>query len=217
MGSQIGSYLTGTKSVLVGQGSALTASGVCAPFPRAFLTDGASFLTGGESLLTATTPLACGGGDCTPGQVLYDVMLSAEMTIASDSVTVGPTWGVYEIPGFGPFPDCTNFQIQITTDLKVTGGGASVWAYLNVSGLDLESRAFAGFHPPYNLAMAASEDTGIYETEVYVDVNGFVNTFVDFAGPLPAQSVYFWVPPKPPGFDTATYLIKNVHIRIVTI
>lgn len=154
---------------------------------------------------------------CAPGQVLYDVMLPTEMTIASDSVTVGPTWGVYEIPGFGPFQNCTNFQIQITADLKVTGGGASVWAYLNVSGLDLESREFSGFHPPYNLAMAGSEDIGVYETEVFVDVNGFANTFVDFAGPLAAQSVYFWVPPKPPSFDTATYLIKNVHIRIVTI
>ncbi len=53
------SWLTGQGSVLSGNDSALTATGVCAPLHPDFIKDGASFLTGQESVLTATTPPAC--------------------------------------------------------------------------------------------------------------------------------------------------------------
>jgi hypothetical protein len=62
----IGSWKAGTGSVKTGYGSAKTATGICAPFPDEFETDGASFKLGKESLKTATTPPACTtcGGPC---------------------------------------------------------------------------------------------------------------------------------------------------------
>jgi hypothetical protein len=56
---RIGSFPTGTWSVPTGQGSVATATGVCAPFPGQFLTDGASFTKGPSTVATACPIPAC--------------------------------------------------------------------------------------------------------------------------------------------------------------
>lgn len=92
----LGSYLTGKLSVLTGQGSTPTATGVCAPFPGIFLTDGASFKTGTESVLTATTPPKC---SCTPS-LCYKIQ-----PVIADTLVLCPFQGsLADISGNGLTP-----------------------------------------------------------------------------------------------------------------
>ncbi len=220
----IGSHLTGSTGVLTGAGSVLTAAGICPPLPGLFLTDGASFLTGAPSVLTAAEAPPCGDA-CTPGQTTYEGTLAAEARVASDAVATPPTYGVLEIP-IGTFPDCTNFQLAISLDAKWLGfpGPAisSIYAYLNNSGMQLDHRSFtgsgAGPYPDPTAKMAGGPAAdGAYHHVVMVNAIGFVDPFVDFAGPLPAQSLYFWVPVFPPTFVTGDFDIKNIAYSIVTI
>lgn len=60
-------------------------------------------------------------------------------------------------------------------------------------------------------------DEGAYHTYIFKAFVDLTTPYVNFAGPLPAMSVYFWVPVKFPDPEPGQYLVKNVHIKIITI
>ncbi len=218
----IGSFKSGAgTSVETGTGSAPTASGVCAPAPGLWLTDGASFVTGSESVKTAGEPPACSSGGCDPGQVLFDQTFAAEAQICSDCIAVGPTWGVYEIPGLGTFPDCTNLRIEVSCDAKWLDVPippvVSFHAYMNNSGMTLSSRDFTD---PFGIPQLAGGPAVFDGTYQPVTMIGWLTAdpYVDFAGPIATpQSLYLWVPPIAPSYTTGNFKVKNVHIRITTV
>lgn len=224
--SMIGSFRTGTTSVLTGQGSTPTAAGVCAPFPGLFLTDGASFKTGTESVLTASEPPPC-GGDCSPGQVLWDFFDPAEYYISTDERPFSDD--VHEAIGCPPLPGCSNFRVTVGLDCKWAYGATpfpnSLFAYLNTSGLDLASREFLYAPPPAppgtgspTATLAGGDGTGIYVSQTLTSqISGFTEPYQDFAGPRDSASVYFWVPIVFPGPSSGAYYIKNLRIQIVTV
>jgi hypothetical protein len=220
--SMIGSFRTGTTSVLTGQGSTPTAAGVCAPFPGLFLTDGASFKTGTESVLTASEPPPCGDG-CAAGQTIFDQTFADVVEVASSAVATPPTYGVYEIP-VGSFADCPNFRLSITADcawLGETGGirnGGAIHAYLNASGMDLATRAFTSGAIGDQLAnIPANESDNSYRSYTFVVYPAATPAYNDFAGPLASQSVYLWCPVFFPDFTEGDWHVKNVHVQIVTV
>jgi len=217
----IGSFRTGTTSVLTNQNSTLTASNVCAPFPGLFLTDSASFKTGSESVLTASEPPTC-GDDCAAGQTIFDETFPAVVHVASSSVGV-PPYCVLEIP-VGSFADCPNFRLTVTADcawLGTTGGirnGGAIHAYLNASGLDLATRAFtSGFVGDQLANIPANESDNAYRSYTFVVYPAATPAYNDFSGPLASQSVYLWCPVFFPDFTEGDWNVKNVHVRIVTV
>jgi hypothetical protein len=172
---------------------------------------------GSDGWLEPILGVARGGGGCTPGTVLIDMLLATEVRVATDSVHTSP-FGVYEIP-VGTF-SCNNLRIAVTADCQYVGGSTSIQVYLNDSGLPLSSRDFTS--PPQHLnprlANIPTNSDGAYHTAVFVCYPALAPAYTDFSGPIATpQSVYIWVPALFPFFSSATCNIKNVHIVITSI
>lgn len=157
------------------------------------------------------------GPSCAPGTVLVTMSLPATVRIATDSIAIGPTWGVYEIP-VGTF-SCVTMQITVTLDYKYIGGGTGIHVYLSPSGQTLSSRGFVGTNILIpQLANTPTIADGAFHTYTFVQYPANTPAFVNFAGPLPVpQSVYLWPPALFPGFSSATVDVKNVNITITSI
>lgn len=216
MGSLLGSKRCGMVSQLTGLSSVRTASGVCAPIPHAFVTDGASFLTGKESLLTASEIVCATGITCQPsgGTVFTTGLLPTEHQIGSRSSNV---W--IEIP-IGNVPNCASgFVTHVTVDvidlLNTDDGVFTV--YIAHSGA-VNPTAFAS--NGINTALCSTHVTTSYATYNLVSVGGASppdwnrNDAVLNANPL---SFYIWPPVTGPSFVGSTQKFKNFTGKITAV
>lgn len=206
----IGSHLTGATSIETGQGSTLTAGGVCAPFPGLFVTDGASFTTGTESVPTAGEPPACGPEGCDPGTVLWDQTYPPTQIVA----TGGDAYELSSIP-FDTF-GTGRLRVTITLDCsRALPPGFQEWlfAYINAPGLNTPTRDFTFSYQGafYCLGLQATATFNMKDATGW-DSGGAL--YVDFVSDGSARSIYFWPPFLPPAFQEDTYTFSNVHVTV---
>lgn len=172
---------------------------------------------------------SAGGADaCTPGQTLFTFDDAATYEISTFRSPFTGTIDVHVV-NVPALPPCENLRWTVSLDMGWAGvpgpGTASdVRAYLNTRGLDLPSRAFiSGPSPLVDAKQLACPNPGApldgaFYTKSFVDFLGDTSHhYLNFAGPLPLQSVYFWCPTGFPDFFEGDWFIKNLHIEIVTI
>lgn len=197
----IGSYLAGATSVLAGHGSALSAVGVCAPFPGLFLTDGASFNAGGESLLSATTPPACSSCPST---------IPTEAGLFTLSDASGPALILATAPyDFSCIPQ-GHVHLAATADYKYLAGGNIFpkFGIFIVTVVPPAADLFTLIPPDVQITTAIPPHDGLFHT--FTGSNTIVN-------PGAARTVIFAVGPDSSGTHNLTptdYAYQNFTFTV---
>lgn len=164
----------------------------------------------------------CNDTSCAPGQTLFEHEDAAEHTVCS-SCSPDPVDDVLVVEDVPSFAACTNFRMLITADVKWLGEPspdvtAQLQAFLAEAGLDVATRAFSDFGT-YNARMRMAqipEDGAWHNDLVWESFSNPGQEYEDFAGPLPAQSIYFW-PPVDMTHGEGTFAIRNLRVQIVTV
>jgi hypothetical protein len=192
----IGSFGSGVPSELAGAASVLSAAGVCAPFPGAFITDAASYSSGKESVPTAAQPPACGG----------DVVIFYQRTFPGGSFNTPP------IPAEVTSPDAINTLITdipfaswpaVNLRMTITGLGSSQEDSSGAMLYSLLAQVCPGaFSPPNVIARMYSNPVQasniflppppVQPCTFYDDPTSTppANAFVIFMNPAVAASLY---------------------------